>query len=379
MHLRSLGETGLRVSVLGMGSSPFRLGTPRICGQLLRQAVELGVTYYDTARSYENGEEAVAYLEPHLRDRLVIATKSGSRSGANCVSDLHKSLRVMKRDRIDLWMAHIIQNASEYEECTGLGGFCDVAEAARRAGVVRAVGASFHAPTALILRAIEERAFDVVMFQLNIIERETIYGAGIASYRETLIPAAKANGVGVVIMKALAGGELAQGAGRLDFVADPATGRDVAGGALRYATMHLDVATVVVGMRSTKELVRNVLAVEGVDDTFHSTFVEWTERVKELNTGECTRCGKCIESCPEKIEIPRIFRHHDQLRCFGMERAARGGYARLEVNASACSGCRRCRTVCPEDLDIEAGLQAAHRGLSEVYEESPDLSARGRP
>jgi predicted aldo/keto reductase-like oxidoreductase len=364
MHHRTLGKTGLTVSILGIGSSPFRYGKPEVCAQLLEQAVELGITYYDTARSYVNGEEAVAHLAPHIKDQLVIATKTGARGGKYCLQDLQRSLNTMKRDRIDMWMTHMIQTEHEYELCTDLGGFCDIAAAARQAGLVRATGVSFHAPTHLILRAIEEHAFDVVMFPFNLIGRETIFGSSIASYRETLLPAARANGIGVVVMKVLAGGELRHGAPRLDFVADAVAARGVVEGAVRYAVMHPDITTAVVGMASTDELVRNVMAVEGIDDTHFPQFVEWTHRVAEIDRGECTRCGSCVGICPEGIEIPKIFRLYDQLRFFGMDGVARYKYSTMEIDASACVRCRKCQEVCPEEFDIGASLEAAHVTLA---------------
>lgn len=363
MHCRKLGNTGLTVSVLGIGSSQFRYGTPEVCAELLEQAVELGITYYDTAHSYVNGQEAIAYLPPQVKDRLVIATKTGARGGNFCLQHLQHSLNTMKRNWIDVWMTHMIQTEHEYELCTELGGFCDIAIAARQAGLVRATGASFHAPTHLILRAIEERAFDVVMFQLNLIGRETLFGSSIQSYRETLLPAARSNGIGVVVMKVLAGGELRHGAPSLDFIADPVTGRDVVGGAIRYVTMHPDIATAVVGMASTDELVRNVIALEEVDDTQFPLFDEWTRRIAEIDRGECTRCGACVGVCPEGIEIPKVMRLHDQQRFFGMNGVARYKYSNMKINASACVRCRKCQDVCPENFDIGVSLDSAHRTL----------------
>lgn len=364
MHRRSLGSTGLNVSVLGIGSSPFRHGTAKEGSELLAQALDLGITYYDTARSYINGEEAVAELSPAISERLVVATKTGARGGRYCLQDLQRSLRTMRRKWIDVWMTHMIKTPEEYEQCTMVGGFCDVAVAARQAGLVRASGASFHAPTNLILRAIEEGAFDVVMFQLNLIGRETIFGSGIASYRETLLPAARTRGVGVVVMKVLAGGELPH-ASKLAFASDPGTGRNAVGGAVRYATMHPDIGTAVVGMANVREVMANVLAVEGVDDQQLPEFLHWTKLAEQMNKGECTRCGACLGVCPEGIEIPKILRLHDQQRFFGMERFARQKYSMLDIDASACTRCRKCQEVCPEGFDIGISLDSAHSALTQ--------------
>ncbi|WP_028639025.1 aldo/keto reductase [Nocardioides sp. URHA0032] len=360
---RDLGSTGLRVSCLGLGSSPFRHGGARDWAPLVERAAGLGITYYDTARSYVNGEDVIAHLPPRVRDQMVVTTKTGARGGQHVLRDLQTSLRTLDRDRVDVWMTHMVRTVEEYEMCRDLGGFADVAAAAKQAGIVRASGASFHADTELILRAIEEETFDVVMFPLNVIGRETVIGSSIDSYTTRLLPAARAHGVGVVVMKVLAGGELHHGATKLDFLADPETGRDEIGGAVRYATLVPGVTTAVVGMASTDELERNVAAATSGQET-EETAVGWRRRVAEMSTSPCTRCGDCIGACPEDIEIPQIFRLLEQAVDYGMRGTASYKYAGLDVLGSACTGCGRCVRACPEDFDVGAALHAAHRELA---------------
>jgi predicted aldo/keto reductase-like oxidoreductase len=335
-----------------------------VCARLLQQAVDLGINYFDTARSYLNGEDAIAHLPPRVKAQLVVATKTGARGGRRCLEDLQTSLRTMRRDWIDLWMTHMLRDMREYELCTEIGGFSDIAYAARQAGLVRATGASFHASTDVILRAIEERAFDVVMFPFNAIGRETVFGSSIRSYRETLLPAARVHGVGVVVMKVLAGGEMRHGAPGLQLPTDRAAGRDELGDAIRYAVLNPDIATAVVGMATTGQLVRNVAAVEGVDDSGREQFERWSAAADQLVAGECTRCGRCLGVCPEGIEIPKVFRLYDQYRFLGMHGVARYKYGSMDVDASACSHCRRCQEVCPEPFDIAMSLAAAHGVLA---------------
>lgn len=364
MHYRNLGNTGLRSSILGIGSSPFRNGTPDICAQLLEQAAELDINYYDTARSYKFGEETVAFLPNNVKEKFIITTKTGARGGKHCINDLQLSLRTMKRNWIDVWMTHLIETEHEYELCTAVGGFCDIAISAKQAGLIRATGASFHAPTKVILRAIREKAFDIVMFQFNLIGRETVFGSSIASYREELLPAAKENGVGVVVMKVLAGGELRHGAKNLDFVSNLESNRSVIGGAVRYSAMNPLIGTSVIGMRSTDELVENVFAVEGVNDQQISEFNSWTDQFDEINQSECTRCGECLDICPSGIEIPKVFRLYDQKRFYGMDGTAKYKYDLMDINASNCMHCKKCQDVCPENFDIGKSLSDAHKLLS---------------
>jgi uncharacterized protein len=365
MHCRSLGSTGLTASIVGLGSSPFRRMALPSCARLLQEGLEFGINYYDTARSYVNGEEAVGHLPSELRNRLIVATKTGARGGRYCIRDLQISLRNLRRDHIDVWMAHMIQDASDYEMCCEIGGFCDIATSAKQAGLVRAIGASFHAHTDVILRAIEEGTFDVVMFQLNVIGRETVFGSSIAEYREKLLPSARKRGVGVVAMKVLAGGELRHGAERLKFLSDAQKRRDTVGGAVRYIAMNPSVTTAVVGMESSEQLFKNVMAIQGVDDSQLDEFEEWTHLVSEFDGSDCTRCGTCLGTCPQAIEIPKILRMYHQLRYYGMTHAARWKYKESGTKASLCDGCGICQTVCPKSFDIPEALKIAHVALSD--------------
>jgi predicted aldo/keto reductase-like oxidoreductase len=190
----------------------------------------------------------------------------------------------------------------------------------------------------------------------------------------------------VVVMKVLAGGELHHGAPGLRFLGDQASGRDEIGSAVRYAAMHPSIATAVVGSATIAELERNVEAVRGAGDDL-ATFERWTHQVAELDAGPCTRCGACLDVCPDGIEIPKILRLHDQARRFGMVGVARHKYRLLETDASACRRSGRCQTVCPEAFDIAGLLHATHDLLGPASlgqdplgrQQSPESPEQGAP
>jgi aryl-alcohol dehydrogenase-like predicted oxidoreductase len=140
MKMRKLGNSGLEVSALGLGcmgmTGVYGAGGER--GEmiaLLRNAVERGVTFFDTAEVYGPfiNEELVGEALAPLRDRIVIATKfgfdidplTGRRSGAlnsrpehvKAVADA--SLKRLKTDRIDLFYQHRVDPDVPIEDVAG--------------------------------------------------------------------------------------------------------------------------------------------------------------------------------------------------------------------------------------------------------------------
>lgn len=352
MIYRTLGKSGLKVSAFGIGTSQCRSLEPAECVQLIETAADAGVTYIDTARSYINGEMSIGMASLETRRRLIVATKTGARLGNQCLRDLHHSLRAIRREYVDVWMAHMIRTEDEYEACKSLGGFFDIAQAAKQAGLVRAIGVSFHASTNLIQRAISEGFLDMAMFQINIIERETVFGSSIRSYISQLLPVAAKNGVGVVAMKVLAGGELEHGSSAIQVQYPEYAFYE---SAIHFA-LSQDVSVAVVGSRNIAQLKTNLSALESFCSRNNLRELS-TRRLAVLDDMTCTRCGACLESCPNSIEIPKMFRLYDQHRLLGMKEVAIRKYQDLDISGLNCTGCDECRKYCPENLDISADLR----------------------
>jgi aryl-alcohol dehydrogenase-like predicted oxidoreductase len=139
MKTRVLGKSGLEVSALGLGcmgmSWAYGPSDRDECLKLLRQAVELGVTFFDTAEVYGpfTNEELVGEALQGLRDKVVIATKfgfdigqgiAGSLSGVNSRPDhirdvVEASLKRLRTDRIDLLYQHRVDPAVPIEDVAG--------------------------------------------------------------------------------------------------------------------------------------------------------------------------------------------------------------------------------------------------------------------
>jgi aryl-alcohol dehydrogenase-like predicted oxidoreductase len=229
---RVLGKTGLQVSVLGLGCGTIGFGNvPHDQGvAVVRHALDLGITYIDTAHHYESEPIVGDALVGRRRD-VVLATKTVKRNASAARRDLEQSLRDLRTNMIDVYFMHCVNTLGDLDAVTGSGGSLEVALEAQRAGLVRYIGISGHARPNVLSLALERYPFDVVLIALGAMDRL------VSAPEQFFMPAARAAGCGVVGMKVL-------GCGRLTGHPDLA---------LRY-TLSQGAHTAIVGMATTAEV-----------------------------------------------------------------------------------------------------------------------------
>ena len=106
MEYRILGKSGLKISRLGFGGIPIQRIDAEGTKVLVHQLMDAGVNYIDTARAYTVSEEYLGYALEGIRDKFVIATKSGSRTKDAMAADIDISLGNLRTDYIDLYQIH---------------------------------------------------------------------------------------------------------------------------------------------------------------------------------------------------------------------------------------------------------------------------------
>lgn len=199
MLRRTLGRTGERISVLGFGGMVANREDLADVKRWVGEAVSRGINYFDVAPSYGNAEERLGPALKPYRDEVFLACKSLERGRKGAERQLEESLSKLQTDRLDLYQLHGIRSEEDVEQILGPGGALEALVEARKEGRTRYLGVTAHSeePAIALLNAFE---FDTVLYPLNW-AAWSVHGFG-----RKIAEAARARGVGVLALKALAKG-----------------------------------------------------------------------------------------------------------------------------------------------------------------------------
>jgi aryl-alcohol dehydrogenase-like predicted oxidoreductase len=199
LERRALGRTGERLSILGFGGIVVMNASTREAADRVAEAVEYGVNYFDVAPSYGNAEEMLGpALEPY-RKNVFLACKTTERGREGAQRELEQSLRRMRTDRFDLYQLHAVTTKEDVEKIFAPGGALETFVAAKQAGKVRFLGFSAHSVEAA-LALVGRFDFDTILFPTNF----GTWHAG--SFGPQVLEAARAKGMGILALKAMARG-----------------------------------------------------------------------------------------------------------------------------------------------------------------------------
>jgi aryl-alcohol dehydrogenase-like predicted oxidoreductase len=199
-----LGRTGEKVSRLGVGCWIF--GTERMSADdvaaTLHRAVELGVTYIDTAPNYGNAEEKMGHTIKEIRDKIFLVTKTEEASYEGTWRLLRQSLKRLQTDRLDLVHLHSIGSEdvfADLEFALGDKGALGALREAKKQGVIRFIGASGHHYPSRFHRVLECDEIDVLMNAANFVAQHTY------DFENKVWCRARQQNLGLVAMKTLGG------------------------------------------------------------------------------------------------------------------------------------------------------------------------------
>lgn len=339
LEFRELGKTGLKVTTISYGAMRTRDEA------IIHRALDLGINYIDTARSYMGGqnEKIVGNVLKTRRKEAYIATKFKPRTVQENIESVETSLKALQTDYLDIIQAHGLDTVSEVTNE-------EILETLRRVkkdGKVRFVGFTTHSnETELVLAAIKLNFYDMILVAYNF-EKP-------AELSKAIEEAAK-SGIGIVAMKTQAGGYTTSQTGNLS----PHQA------ALKWVLQNKGVATTIPSMVNYDQLNEDIQVM--------GSKMGWMDRKTLFRYGQaiksfyCRMCGECRNQCPQgaRVEdINRAIMYHDG---YGDSDLASETYHALplEVSALPCTSCSSCSVRCPHGLDIHFKMNQAFTLFSE--------------
>ncbi len=364
---RELGRTGLEISDISFGTSRLRPGQE----DLIHHALDRGINYFDSAYGYGGGasETVLGEVFKGMRDEVVLVSKvegPTSMRKERMMARLDESLRRLKTDYIDVYLAHAVNDVDRLKSPEWYA-FVD---AARRQGKIRFTGMSGHAGKLIpcLDYAIDHDMADVILVAYNFGQDPQFYERFTQSFNfvanqpglPRVLAKAKEKNVGVVTMKTLMGA-------RLNDMRPYETGNATfAQAAFRWVLSNRDVDALVISMTS-KAKIDEFLGASGASELALGD-MELLMRYAAMNGASYCRhaCNDCAGACPYGVQISDVLRTRMYATDYEDFAFARDEYAMLEVNAAACLSCsgEPCRNACTHGIAIDEVCGPTHRMLA---------------
>ena len=237
---RPLGKTGKEVSIVGLGGSIAVAGDEETAAHIVEQALDLGITYIDTASQYGPSEANIGRVLSDRRDEAFLASKSDDRSYDGTMRQFEQSLSDLHTDYLDVYQLHGIHDRQTWEDVQRADGALKAVETLRDEGSIGAIGVTSHKNASLLGEILDAYPFDCVLMSMNAGDRH--YDSMI----KHALPVARERGIGIIAMK------IAAYDGRI-FRDGGVTSMEEA---LGYV-LSQDISTAIVGISSTDELDEN--------------------------------------------------------------------------------------------------------------------------
>lgn len=320
-----LGRTGIVAHKNAFGALPVQRVTKEEAKVILRKAFDHGVNFFDSARAYSDSEEKIGLALSDVRDQIFISTKTMATDVDHFWEDLHESLRLLKTDYIDIYQFHNPSFVPKPNDGTGL---YEAMLEAKEKGMIHYIGITNHRYT-VAKEAIESGLYDTLQFPFSYLA---------SSQDQELVEMCKANNVGFICMKALAGGLINKS--------------DVA-----YAYLEtFDNALPIWGIQKESELDEFLSYNENPPHMTPEIEAIIAHDRKELAGDFCRGCGYCMP-CPQGIVINQCARMSLMIR-----RAPSDGWLsekwQMEMKKiETCLHCGKCKAHCPYGLDTPALLE----------------------
>jgi hypothetical protein len=359
MDIRKIQKSGEAVSRLGMGLMRLPCDDKGIdypaAEAMIDRLMEAGVTYYDTAWFYHDGESEVFARKTltgrYPREKFTVATKMPlgeveKNGGAQKQFDTQQEK--LGVDCIDYYLMHGI-NGGSLDHMAQLGADETVAKM-KRDGRIRFNGFSWHGATADLPKVLDGFDWDFCMLQLNYYDWYALDG-------KELYKAVTGRGIPLIVMEPVRGGGLARCHPDVaDVFKRENPEASVASWALRWAGSLPGVDVVLSGMSDMAQVEENISLfspLKPITDDEEAVIERAVSAFKKLPLIPCTECKYC-DKCPKKIPIPRLFGGKNDVIRFGASWYLENysNWTPEESRIEACTACGVCEEICPQGIGI---------------------------
>jgi aryl-alcohol dehydrogenase-like predicted oxidoreductase len=194
---RPLGKTGEHLSIIGFGGIVVMDEDPTQSKNIVAEAVDRGINYFDIAPSYGNAQERLGPALAPYRKNCFLACKTEGRTKDDSRKQLEESLRLLKTDHVDLYQFHALTKMSDLDKVLGPGGAMETMEAAKKEGKIRYIGFSVHSQETAVA-AMDRYHFDTVLFPVNFV----LFSQ--AKFGPQILKKAQEKGMGILALKGMA-------------------------------------------------------------------------------------------------------------------------------------------------------------------------------
>jgi hypothetical protein len=325
---RTLGKTGLKVSTLGYGCMITSDSS------VISRAVDLGVTYFDTARGYQSGnnERMVGAALKGSRNKIVLSSKSEAKTAAAAMAELETSLKELATDHLDIWYMHSRDTVAAIPD-----ELVTVWQNARQQGKILHIGISTHKPNAIVDRVLEVGKFEVVL---------STYSFAVGTANDPAYKRFGDAGIGMVAMKVMAP------AARARKPEGPVA-------ALKWVLRDTRFATAIPSMTDMEQLEMNFRAMS-------EPFAAADEKLlagigEDIRPYYCRMCGQCSGQCPKGVPVPETLRYLAYADFYGQFALGRDHFLALpeEARNVRCGDCASCQVRCPNGVHVAQRLMRA--------------------
>jgi len=335
-----LGKTGLMVTRTAMGCLPIQRVDFDTAKAILRRAYDAGINFFDTANAYSDSEKKIGYALADVRENIIIATKSGAKTGEELTRHVENSLASMKTDYVDILQFH---NANDLPKPGAEDGRYDAAVALKEAGKIRHIGITCHSMEAAF-KAVESGLYETLQYPFNHLSTEK---------EIELVKLCAEKNVGFICMKGMSGGLITNARIPFAFI------------------RQFENAVPIWGVQRMSEIEEFIELENSFTEITPEMLEEIAKDRAELAGAFCRSCGYCMP-CPVGIPINNANRMKELITRSPYKNWITPTWREGMEKIEDCINCGKCAEKCPYGLKPYETLPGQLKFYREFCKEHAD-------